>query len=73
VAVKVGARSAFASLWAIADESTASLVAEFYRTCLQPGRQPRRGAASGQLTLLADERYRHPFFWGPFLLIGNWL
>ncbi|MBP6505644.1 MAG: CHAT domain-containing protein, partial [Rhodoferax sp.] len=26
-----------------------------------------------QLTLLSDRRYRHPYYWSPFLLIGNWL
>ena len=36
VAVKAGARSALASLWFINDESTALLVAEFYRQLAQP-------------------------------------
>jgi CHAT domain-containing protein len=26
-----------------------------------------------QTELLSDPRYRHPGYWAPFLLIGNWL
>ncbi|MFB2838670.1 CHAT domain-containing protein, partial [Floridanema evergladense] len=26
-----------------------------------------------QLTLLSNSEYKHPFFWAPFVLIGNWL
>jgi CHAT domain-containing protein len=26
-----------------------------------------------QLRMLTDLRYRHPGYWSPFLVIGNWL
>ena len=26
-----------------------------------------------QLGLVSDQRFRHPSYWAPFLLIGNWL
>jgi len=26
-----------------------------------------------QLDMLADRRFRHPGYWSPFLVIGNWL
>jgi CHAT domain-containing protein len=25
-----------------------------------------------QLGLLAQPRYAHPFYWAPFILMGNW-
>ena len=25
-----------------------------------------------QLSLLAQSRYAHPFYWAPFILMGNW-
>jgi CHAT domain-containing protein len=28
---------------------------------------------NAQLALMQDERFRHPTFWAPFLVIGNWL
>jgi CHAT domain-containing protein len=26
-----------------------------------------------QMALQAQGRYRHPFYWAPFILMGNWL
>jgi CHAT domain-containing protein len=71
VAVKAGARSALASLWSINDESTAKLVGEFYRRLAEDAGKAAalRGA---QLLLLNDERYSHPVYWAPFLMIGDW-
>ncbi|NJM48817.1 MAG: CHAT domain-containing protein [Alkalinema sp. RU_4_3] len=28
---------------------------------------------SAQITLLKDPQYRHPYYWAPFILVGNWL
>jgi CHAT domain-containing protein len=71
VAVKAGARSALASLWHINDESTALLVAEFYRQLAAA--EGRAAALRGaQLRLLNEPRFSHPAFWAPFLMIGDW-
>ena len=32
-----------------------------------------RALQQAQLETLADRRYRHPAYWAPYLLIGNWL
>ena len=74
VAVKAGARSALAALWEIDDEATAVLVPEFYRQLSNPTVSDKAAALrNAQLELLGDERFDHPGFWSPFLLIGNWL
>ncbi len=74
VAVKAGARSAIATLWSVSDEASYRLIVEFYRQF--------RGTASltkakalrqAQLSLLTTAAYRHPYYWAPFILIGNWL
>ncbi|HEX6996559.1 MAG TPA: CHAT domain-containing protein [Gammaproteobacteria bacterium] len=72
VAVKAGARSALASLWFVNDESTALLIAEFYRQLATPGNDKAEALRGAQLRLMNDERYRHPAYWAPFLLIGDW-
>ena len=74
MAVKAGARSALATLWQVSDEATAVAAAEFYRQ-LGAEDTPSKAEAlrRAQLLLLADARYREPFYWAPFLLIGNWL
>jgi CHAT domain-containing protein len=72
VAVKAGARSALASLWFINDESTARLVAEFYRQLAAAGNSKADALRGAQLLLMNDTQYRHPAYWAPFLMIGDW-
>jgi CHAT domain-containing protein len=72
VAVKAGARSALASLWQINDESTAELIGEFYRQLATAGSHKAAALRGAQLRLMNDQRYRHPAYWSPFLLIGDW-
>ncbi len=72
-AVRAGARSTVASLWSVSDEATAQLMLQLYRN-LTDG-QTSRGQAlqKAQQALLASETYRHPYYWAPFVLLGNWL
>jgi CHAT domain-containing protein len=73
VAVKAGARSALATLWSVNDTAAARLVDSFYRKLDQPGKNKAEALREAQLALMADPRFRHPYYWAPFLLIGNWL
>ena len=73
IAVKAGARSALATLWVVNDPASALLVSEFYRQLQDPSVSKATALQQAQLKLLGDRRYRHPGYWGPFLLIGNWL
>jgi CHAT domain-containing protein len=72
IAVKAGARSALASLWQINDESTAELIGEFYQQLATADNHKASALRGAQLLLMNDQRYRHPAFWSPFLLIGDW-
>lgn len=73
VAVKAGARSALATLWFVNDPASAKLVSAFYRELRDPAKSKAEALRQAQLELLQDRRYRHPAYWSPFLLIGNWL
>jgi CHAT domain-containing protein len=73
VALRAGARSALGSLWSISDEATYELVVEFYKALKDPTASKSLALRTAQRKLLDDERFQHPFFWSPFLLIGNWL
>ncbi|MDW8200635.1 MAG: CHAT domain-containing protein [Cyanobacteriota bacterium SKYGB_h_bin112] len=72
VAVRSGARSTLATLWAVEDQSTADLMIEFYRQVTQPGITRAEALRRAQLKLLRGN-YEHPYFWAPFVLVGNWL
>jgi CHAT domain-containing protein len=72
VGLKAGARSVVASLWSISDESTAMLVSELYSQLKNTKNTRADALRTAQLTLLKQQKYHHPYFWAPFLLIGNW-
>jgi CHAT domain-containing protein len=80
VAVRSGARSTLATLWAVEDKSTAEVMGQFYRQ-LEQARKTNRNKAQAlqqaQLALknqidLKNPEYTHPHFWAPFVLVGNW-
>jgi CHAT domain-containing protein len=73
VAVKAGARSAFASLWSVNDRASASLIADFYTQLRKPGNNKAQALQIAQKKLLKDPSFGHPCYWAPYLLIGNWL
>lgn len=73
VALRSGARSALASLWYVNDESTAELSSSFYENLITKG-QTRAGALrNAQITMLQAEKFAHPAYWAPFLMVGSWL
>ena len=74
IAVKAGARSAFASLWFVNDETTTMLVGDFYTNLHNiAGISKAKALQEAQIKLLSNPRYGHPCYWAPYLIIGNWL
>lgn len=72
VAIRSGTRSTLATLWPVADRSTADLMVEFYRELGKGGETKAEALRNAQLSLLKGD-YRHPYFWAPFVLVGSWL
>jgi CHAT domain-containing protein len=72
VAVRSGARSTIASLWSVQDDSTATLITQFYKALKQPGITRSEALRQAQLSLLRSPDYQHPYYWAPFVLVGNW-
>jgi len=73
VAVKAGAKSTLASLWEIDDYSTYKLIIEFYRQLQNQDISKAKALQQAQIKLINDQEFSHPYYWAPFLLIGNWL
>ena len=73
VAVRSGARSTLATLWAVKDESTAKFMGEFYKHLKKPGISKAEALRQTQLSFLQDPDFQHPFYWSAFVLVGNWL
>ena len=72
VAVRSGARTTVATLWAVQDDSTALFMSEFYRGLTQSNITKAEALRQAQLALLKNPKYNHPYYWSPFVLIGNW-
>jgi CHAT domain-containing protein len=74
MAIKSGARSTLATLWSVNDQSTVELMTKFYAVIGQAdGTTKAEALRQAQLLLLQDDQHSHPFYWAPFVLIGNWL
>lgn len=64
-----GARSVLVSLWEVADESTALFMEEFYRKLVQG--IDKVEALKKAKEYLRMKGYENPYFWAPFILIGD--
>lgn len=72
VAMRAGARSTLATLWQVSDESTATLMTKFYTELGDRGLTKAQALRLAQQTLLQDSRYKLPYYWAPYVLVGNW-
>jgi CHAT domain-containing protein len=71
IAVRAGARSTLATLWSVEDQSTAELMNQFYKHLADTRETKAEALRQAQLALLA--KYQTPYFWAPYVLVGNWL
>ena len=64
-----GSASVTVSLWQVSDESTAKLMEKYYKGVLA-GKAKSVALAEARKALFS-EGYKDPFFWAPFILIGE--
>jgi CHAT domain-containing protein len=73
MAVRAGARSTLASLWSIDDAATAQFMVQLYDNLGDRNISRAKALQQAQTALINDPQYNHPFYWAPFVLVGNWL
>jgi len=76
LALRSGARSTLATLWSVDDLSTAEFMIDFYKvlnTKSETNLTKAEALRQAQIALIQNPRYNHPYFWAPFVLVGNWL
>jgi CHAT domain-containing protein len=68
-----GSTSVLATLWEVDDASTLELMKDFYGGFIRAASTGDRAIALAQAQrhLLASENYHHPYYWAPFVLVGN--
>jgi CHAT domain-containing protein len=73
-AIRAGARSTIASLWSLKDDSAAEFMKVFYQKLIDKDTISKADALrQAQLAFLKDPKYKHPLYWSPYVLVGNWL
>ena len=70
--IHAGAPSVVASLWKVSDDSTVEMMRSFYRNLktmpkAEALRQAQLGLAKSNVMTSS-----HPYFWAPFILVGDW-
>ena len=73
MAVRAGARSTLATLWSVNDRATTKLMSDFYHELSDKHLTKANAVREAQLSLLHSRGYEHPFYWAPYVLLGNWL
>jgi CHAT domain-containing protein len=66
-----GAPTQVVSQWAVNDQSTATLMKKFYAQ-LKSGQFKGAALRNAELEMMRDSTYAHPFYWAPFILMGDW-
>jgi CHAT domain-containing protein len=65
-----GSPAVVASLWEVQDESTAELMQKFYAS-MRNASSPGKLQAFTQARKELRKRFAEPFFWAPFIYLGN--
>ncbi len=65
-----GVRNTVVSLWSVDAESTADFMLAFHRR-VRAGERYAEALRTAALEQLRDPKTRHPFYWAPFVLVGD--
>ncbi len=70
-----GSKNIIVSLWQVADKSTSDLMVNFYKSMLKSEKQSIDYADAFRKSKLemikSNNKYAHPYFWSPFILVGK--
>ena len=72
-AIKANAQSALGSLWPINDQAAYQLMTTFYQQWINQHHSKAKALQIAQQQLINNPKTNNPFYWAPFILVGNWL
>jgi CHAT domain-containing protein len=67
-----GAARVMASLWQVSDAGTAELMKRFYRGLLKERKRPAAALRAAQVEMWRRPQWQAPYYWGAFVLQGEW-
>lgn len=69
--LQAGVRSVLVSLWPVDDLATTALILTFFRK-IQGGADKALALRQAMTDIQQDPRWKHPYYWGAFVLMGDW-
>lgn len=68
-----GAPTVGVTLWSVADKSTSELMTDFYKNLLGGATPaPSDALRRARLQMIDAKRFSTPYYWAPFVLVGDW-
>ena len=67
-----GSDRVVASLWKVDDSATAEFMKLFYRNHLEKNMSASAALRQAKLEMMKIPRYKSPFYWSAFTLLGDW-
>ena len=71
MAIKSNVKSALGSLWPIDDEGAMEFMKLFYTGINQP-LEKAQALKAAQVAMIKSVKFKHPYYWSPFILTGSW-
>lgn len=71
-AIKARAKSVLGTLWPVEDNAARTIMEGVYRGLAGGKLGKSEALRAAQRAMLGQPESAHPFFWAPFVLIGNW-
>ena len=71
-AMKARAKSVLGTLWPVEDTAARNVMEKFYGGLAVTHLSKAEALRQAQIELIHNDDFKHPFFWAPFVLIGNW-
>lgn len=66
-----GVRRMVVSLWEVDDFATMELMKSFYTPVVKSGASYGSALTAAKRKLIATKKWAHPFYWAPFVIVGN--
>jgi CHAT domain-containing protein len=70
--LQAGARSVIVSLWSVNDSATAALMKAFYEARHSDDVDKAQALNQAMTQVREQEKWHHPYYWGAFVLMGDW-
>ena len=67
-----GAKRVVASMWQVDDVATSELMKRFYDGMFKGGLTPAAALRAAQVYMWSHKQWRAPYYWGAFVLQGEW-